>query len=566
MPAHFAPSQPLQGGPSPSQLGPKELLIERALTRLRSIPNDLEKYTFLAGLRCRNPDVFYGLVGGNMKECCVSLFREFSFREWRTSGGGRKPGFSDTPVIGLACQNWSLIHPPPPESDPTIEALYLSYSDLPNLPQLIGGLKTRLPHDQMQISVVTDGSRVLGLGDLGVGGMGISQGKLSLYVAAGGVNPKATLPIAIDFGTDNETLLADPLYVGQRIRRLSQEKCLEFMEVFMRCMHETFPNMVIQHEDWQTPLAFPLLHKNRDLYPCFNDDIQGTGAVVLAGAIRAFHLNGVALKDQKILFFGAGSSGVGVAETICKYFELQGMSEDEAKSKFWLVDSKGLVAHNRGDTLPSHKKYLARSEPDAPKLRTLKEVVEHVQPTALLGLSTVGGTFTKEILEAMATYNKRPIVFALSNPVAQAECTFEEAVEGTDGRVLYASGSPFDPVEYKGKRYEPGQGNNMYIFPGLGIGAILARVSKIPEELVHASAQGLADSLTPEETARHLLYPDIERIREVSIKIAVTVIQAAQKLGVDRNEELRGKSSAEIEAYVRKGMYHPLLEAEQQAQ
>ncbi|KAJ8292375.1 NADP-dependent malic enzyme [Rhodotorula toruloides] len=549
MPAHFAPSQPLQGGPSPSQLGPKELLIERALTRLRSIPNDLEKYTFLAGLRCRNPDVFYGLVGGNMKECCLT-----------------PPGAHSTPVIGLACQNWSLIHPPPPESDPTIEALYLSYSDLPNLPQLIGGLKTRLPHDQMQISVVTDGSRVLGLGDLGVGGMGISQGKLSLYVAAGGVNPKATLPIAIDFGTDNETLLADPLYVGQRIRRLSQEKCLEFMEVFMRCMHETFPNMVIQHEDWQTPLAFPLLHKNRDLYPCFNDDIQGTGAVVLAGAIRAFHLNGVALKDQKILFFGAGSSGVGVAETICKYFELQGMSEEEAKSKFWLVDSKGLVAHNRGDTLPMHKKYLARSEPDAPKLRTLKEVVEHVQPTALLGLSTVGGTFTKEILESMATFNKRPIVFALSNPVAQAECTFEEAVEGTDGRVLYASGSPFDPVEYKGKRYEPGQGNNMYIFPGLGIGAILARVSKIPEELVHASAQGLADSLTPEETARHLLYPDIERIREVSIKIAVTVIQAAQKLGVDRNEELRGKSSAEIEAYVRKGMYHPLLEAEQQAQ
>ncbi|GEM12284.1 malic enzyme [Rhodotorula toruloides] len=545
MPAPFAPSQSLPGGPEPSQIGTKELLIERALTRLRSIPNDLEKYTFLASLRCRNPDVFYGLVGGNMKECCPIIY---------------------TPVIGLACQNWSLIHPPPPESDSTIHALYLSYSDLARLPEIIGGLKTRLPHDQMQISVVTDGSRVLGLGDLGVGGMGISQGKLSLYVAAGGVNPKATLPVAIDFGTDNEKLLADPLYVGTRMRRLSEDKCMEFMEVFMREMHKTFPNMVIQHEDWQTPLAFPLLHRNRDLYPCFNDDIQGTGAVVLAGAIRAFHLNGVALKDQKILFFGAGSSGVGVAETICKYFELQGMSEDEAKSKFWLVDSKGLVAHNRGDKLPEHKKYLARSEADAPKLRTLQKVVEHVQPTALLGLSTVGGTFTKQILELMATYNKRPIVFALSNPVAQAECTFEEAVEGTDGRVLYASGSPFDPVEYKGKRFEPGQGNNMYIFPGLGIGAILARVSKIPEELVHASAQGLANSLTPEETARNLLYPDIERIREVSIKIAVTVIQAAQQLGVDRNEDLRGKSSAEIEAYVRKGMYHPLLAAEQEAQ
>ncbi|GAA5872013.1 hypothetical protein JCM3774_006580 [Rhodotorula dairenensis] len=543
MPHNFAATQGLPGGPEPAFIGTKELLIERALARLRSIPSPLEQYTFLAGLRNRNADVFYGLVGGNMKECCPIIY---------------------TPIIGLACQNWSLIHPPPTERDDKVSSLYLSYNDMPNIGTILRELRTKLPHDEMEISVVTDGSRVLGLGDLGVGGMGISQGKLSLYVAAGGVNPKATLPITLDFGTDNEKLLADPLYLGLRQRRLPDNKCEEFVDVFMKEMHATFPNMIIQFEDFHTTLAFPLLQKNRDVYPCFNDDIQGTGAVVLAGAIRAFHLNGVPLKDQKILFFGAGSSGVGVAETIAKHFELQGMSKEEAKSKFWLVDSRGLVAHNRGDNLPEHKRYLARTEPDAPKLKTLQEVVEHVQPTALLGLSTVGGTFTKEILNLMAQYNKKPIVFALSNPVAQAECTFEEAVEGTDGRVLYASGSPFDPVEYKGKRFEPGQGNNMYVFPGLGLGAILARVQNIPEELVHAAAQGLADSLTVGETERNLLYPDVERIREVSIKIAVTVIEAAQKLGVDRADSLRGKTSAELEHIVRRQMYHPLLNAEEQ--
>lgn len=278
----------------------------------------------------------------------------------------------------------------------------------------------------------------------------------------------------------------------------------EFVEVFMREMHSVFPNMVrvaircsntlitltlccsvqiIQFEDFHTTLAFPLLANHRDRYPCFNDDIQGTGAVVLAGAIRAFAMTKIPLKDQRILFFGAGSSGVGVAETICKHFEKQGMTEDEARSKFWLVDSRvsvdiyivlsffadrrlflysqGLVANNRGDELPEHKRYLARRESDAPRLKTLQEVVEHVKPTALLGLSTVGGTFTPEILARMTDFNARPIVFALSNPVAQAECTFEEAVEGTKGRVLYASGSPFDVVSYENKKYEPGQGNNM---------------------------------------------------------------------------------------------------------
>ncbi|POY76220.1 putative Malate dehydrogenase (oxaloacetate-decarboxylating) (NADP(+)) [Rhodotorula taiwanensis] len=561
MPMNFVATQSLPGGPEPAHVGTKEVLIQRALARLRSIPGPLERYTFLASLRNRNADVFYGLVGGNMKECCPIIY---------------------TPTIGLACQNWSLIHPPPTERDDKVSSLYLSYNDLPNIGSILRDLRTKLPHDEMEISVVTDGSRVLGLGDLGVGGMGISQGKLSLYVAGGGVNPKAlerlkagapgsplllrmpqTLPITLDFGTDNEKLLADPLYLGLRQRRLPDEDCEKFVEVFMKEMHATFPNMIIQFEDFHTTLAFPLLHNNREIYPCFNDDIQGTGAVILAGAIRAFRLNGVPLEDQKILFFGAGSSGVGVAETICKYFELQGMSEEEAKSKFWLVDSRGLVSHNRGDKLPEHKKYLARSEPDAPKLRTLQEVVDHVKPTALMGLSTVGGMFNKDILKSMASYNKRPIVFALSNPVAQAECTFEEAIENTDGRVLFASGSPFDPVEYKGKRYEPGQGNNMYVFPGIGLGAIGARVSKIPEELIHAAAQGLADSLTPDENARNLLYPDIERIREVSMALAVAVVLKAQELGVARNEELKGASRSEIEHWVQRRMYHPLLQAEE---
>ncbi|KAM0754105.1 hypothetical protein T439DRAFT_322991 [Meredithblackwellia eburnea MCA 4105] len=535
-----AQAQPITGGSQPCHVGGNEMQIERALARLRSIPGDLEKYTFLANLRNRNEDVFYGLVGGNLSELTPLIY---------------------TPVIGLACQNFSLIHPPPSQVAKPLSVLYLSALDLPKLPELIASLKTRLPKDEMEICVVTDGSRVLGLGDLGVGGMGISMGKLSLYVAAGGVNPKATLPIVLDLGTDNERLLADPLYVGLRQRRMSDKDAEAFVAVFMKEMHKNFPNMIIQFEDFHTTLAFPLLSTHRDVYPCFNDDIQGTGAVVLAGAIRAFALNGKPLKDQRILFFGAGSSGVGVAETICRYFELQGISQEDAKKMFWLVDSKGLVATNRGDKLPEHKVFLARTEEDAPKLRTLEEVVRHVQPTALLGLSTVGGTFTKSILEYMGEINEKPIVFALSNPVAQAECTFEEAIEGTKGRVLFASGSPFDPVVYQDKLREPGQGNNMYIFPGLGLGAILAKVKTIPEELVHASAQALATSLTPDEKERNLLYPDVSRIREVSIKIAIGVIRSAQKLGVDRNESLRKLNDKELESLVQNQMYHPLLKS-----
>ncbi|GAA5960500.1 hypothetical protein JCM3765_003657 [Sporobolomyces pararoseus] len=535
-------SKSVQRNPAePPSLGSRELQVERALARLHSIPGSLEKYTYITGLRARNEDVYYGVLGAAPKEVMPIVY---------------------TPTIGLACQNFSLIHPPPipasSASDP-IRNLYLTYDDLPNLPELIAGLKTRLPHPEMKICVVTDGSRVLGIGDQGCGAMGISQGKLALYVAGAGVQPQSTLPVMIDLGTDSEKLLSDPLYVGVRSRRVSDEKSLGFMDVFMAEMHKNFPNMIIQFEDWATSKAFPLLHKHREVYPCFNDDVQGTGAVVLAGAIRAFQLTQIPLKDQRILFFGAGSSGVGVAETIVKYFQMQGMSEEEAKSKFWLVDSKGLVAHNRGDKLPSHKEYLARSDPSTPRLSNILEVLKHVKPTALLGLSTVGGAFTHEILSLMAEYNKRPIVFALSNPVSQAECTFEEAIESTNGSVLFASGSPFDNVEFNQKIYEPGQGNNLYIFPALGLGSILARVKTIPEEMVHASSQGLADSLTPDEIERNLLYPDVERIREVSITIALKVIRSAQKLGVDRAEELRSMNDRELEEYVRKQMYHPLL-------
>lgn len=531
-----------QGTPAePAFLGTRELQVERALARLRSIPNPLEKYTYITGLRLRNEEVYYGVLTAEPKEVMPVAY---------------------TPTIGLACQNFSLIHPPPiPASSTTepIRNLYLTYADLPHLPELIANLKTRLPKDEMRIAVVTDSSRILGIGDQGVGGMGISQGKLALYCAAGGVQPKATLPICLDLGTDNEKHLSDPLYVGVRKRRVDDAATLEFVDRFMEEMHKNFPNMIIQFEDFATSKAFPILHKHRDVYPCFNDDIQGTGAVVLAGAIRAFQLTGLPLKDQRILFLGAGSSGVGVAETIAKYFQMQGMSEEEARDKFWLVDSKGLVANNRGDTLPEHKKYLSRSDASTPRLGSILEVLKHVRPTALLGLSTIGGAFTPEILSLMAEYNKRPIVFALSNPVSQAECTFEEAVENTNGSVLFASGSPFDKVEYNGKKYEPGQGNNLYIFPALGLGAILARVKTIPEEMVHASAQGLADSLTSDELERDLLYPDVERIREVSITIALKVIRSAQKLGVDRAEELRSMSDRQLEEYVRQQMYHPLL-------
>jgi malate dehydrogenase (oxaloacetate-decarboxylating)(NADP+) len=325
-------------------------------------------------------------------------------------------------------------------------------------------------------------------------------------------------------------------------------------------MTTTFPKLLVQFEDFSTDNAFLYLEKFRNKYPVFNDDIQGTGAVVLSGFINAAKLSSAAsgqpLTSHRILFLGAGSAGVGVAMQLMSFFTLHGLTVDEARERIYLVDSQGLIFDERGP-LAEHKKFFSRRDYTGPKMTNLLDIISFVKPTALLGLSTVKSAFNQPVVEAMAALNPRPIIFPLSNPVKLSECEFHEAVEWTDGKVLFASGSPFPEQEHAGRILYPGQGNNMYIFPGLGLGAILARATSVTDSMVEASSLGLADSLTEEEIALDLLYPCIERIREISAQIATTVIRAAQKAGVDRSLALRNKTDAQLLEFVKGKMWQP---------
>jgi malate dehydrogenase (oxaloacetate-decarboxylating)(NADP+) len=332
--------------------------------------------------------------------------------------------------------------------------LYLSFEDKGNLHSVI----QNWPYD-VEITVVTDGSRILGLGDLGVNGMGIPVGKLSLYTACAGIHPLKTLPLCLDLGTSNEAFRNDPLYLGSRRPKVSAEEEKEFLDEMMAALTERWPSIVIQYEDFKNP--FPSLERYQDTYTMFNDDIQGTGAVITGGFINAVKQSGVEPKDQRAVFLGAGSAGVGVAKQLTEFFIKEGLSEEEAKKRFWLVDSQGMVTLDRPGKLAEHKIYFARDDNDGQQFKTLSEVVEYVKPTILLGLSTIGGAFTPAILERMAELNDRPVIFPLSNPSSKSECTFEEAIKYTNGKCLFASGSPFPTLHYKGKDLVPGQGNNM---------------------------------------------------------------------------------------------------------
>ncbi|TRM63379.1 malic enzyme [Schizophyllum amplum] len=501
----------------------------RCLAQLRSKDKPIEKYIYLSSLKNNDQDMFYKLCVGYMSEFTPIIY---------------------TPTVGDACLQFSHIYRRP-------EGLFVSIKDKGR----IGEVLRNWPRiDAARISVVTDGSRILGLGDLGVNGMPISVGKLSLYVAGAGIRPESTVPICLDLGTNNQQFLDDPLYLGLRQTRVPTEEMDEFMDEFMREVSAVFPKLMVQFEDFSTDNAFRYLARYRDKYPVFNDDIQGTGAVVLSGFINAARLSSAAsgrpLADHRVVFFGAGSAGVGVAQQLTSFFTINGLSEQEARERIYLVDSQGLVYDKRG-RLPEHKKYFSRKDYDGPPMKSLLDIIDYVKPTALMGLSTITDAFTPEVIRRMSELNARPIIFPLSNPVRLSECSFENAVAYSDGKVLFASGSPFDPIDFHGRTLYPGQGNNMYIFPGLGFGCILARVAHVTNSMVEASSLGLANSLTEDEREQDLLYPRIERIREISAANAVAVIRAAQKAGVDHSAKLRKLSDDELASFVGRSMWSP---------
>lgn len=397
----------------------------RCLKQLALKEAGIDKYLYLSTLRSANPHLFYRLITEHIKDLTPIIY---------------------TPTVGEACIQWSHNYVQP-------EGLYLSFADRGK----IGKVLQNWPQDRVEITVVTDGSRILGLGDLGVNGMGIPVGKLALYVACGGIRPEATLPLVLDFGTSNESLINDPLYLGSKQPHRSNEEELEFMDELMIELQARWPGIVVQFEDFKNPI--PALERYQSRYSCFNDDYQGTGAVVLSGMINAIRHSGREVQEHRAVVLGAGSAGVGVAKQIAEFFKREGMTEDEARAAFWLVDSGGLVTHDRGE-LPPHKAYFARRDIDGQTYTNLAQVMEHVKPTILMGLSTMGGAFTPDILRQMGQWNKSPIIFPLSNPSANSECTFKDAVRHTEGRVLFASGSPFSAFHYHGSLKSPGQGKS----------------------------------------------------------------------------------------------------------
>ncbi len=375
---------------------------------------------------------------------------------------------------------------------------------------------------------MTDGERILGLGDVGANGMGIPIGKLSLYTACAGIHPSWCLPITLDVGTDNSEIRADPLYLGMANPRVRGERYYEFLDEFVAAVDEVFPGVLLQFEDFATENALGLLERYRDRLCTFNDDVQGTAAVALAGLYSAARVTGIPLTRHKLLFLGAGSAATGIADLVTGAMAAGGLALEEARSRSWFFDSRGLVVRERTDLAP-HKIPYAHPAPPA---TSLLEAIRGIRPTALLGLSTQGGAFTREVLGLMAELNQKPIIFALSNPTSKSECTAAEAYGYTGGRAVFASGSPFAPVDLDGRRFVPGQGNNAYIFPGLGLGVLLAGARRVTDPMFHAAAETLARIVPADSLAQGLLYPPLREIRSVSAHIARAVAEVAFRDGL----------------------------------
>lgn len=464
----------------------------RVLVSVRGKTSPLEKYLYLSALRTGNETLFCRVVLDQLEEMLPLIY---------------------TPTVGEACLEWSRIYEQP-------RGLYISAAQHRGR---IAQLLRNWPRSRVGIIVVTDGGRILGLGDLGANGMGIPIGKLALYTLCAGVPPESCLPVTLDVGTDNEPLRRDPFYLGERERRMTAEPWDELLEEFLAATQAVFPGVIVQFEDFNTACAFRLLARYRDQLCCFNDDVQGTGAMGLAGLYAAGRITGRKLSGQRILFVGAGEACLGIGKIVAAAMQREGWSEAEAKQRCLFVDSKGLVIACRKD-LPEYKRPFAQ---DRGPLPDLSAAIEDFEPTVLIGASGKGGLFTEPVLRAMARRNERPIVFALSNPTSKAECTAEQAYAWTDGRAVFASGSPFDPVRCGGRVHAPGQGNNSFVFPGVGLGLIISGARRVTDEMFFAAAQALAAQIAEADLEQGRIFPVAARMREVAAQVAAAVAAVA---------------------------------------
>jgi malate dehydrogenase (oxaloacetate-decarboxylating) len=498
--------------------------LTRTYESYRQKDTDLERYIYLVSLQDRNETLFYRLLREHITEMMPIIY---------------------TPVVGEGCKQYSHIYRRP-------RGLYISYAQRNE----IGELLNNAPNKQVDVIVVTDGERILGLGDLGIGGMGIPVGKLSLYTLCAGIPPSRTLPITLDPGTDNEELLRDPLYLGWRHQRVRGQEYDDFIEAFVQAVIDKFPKVLLQWEDFSKNNAARLLERYRDRLCTFNDDIQGTGAVTLAGLLAAVDVIGSKISNQQIVMLGAGSSATGISDQLVSAMMSEGLTKHEAKARIWLVDSRGLVHTGRTGLEPSKQKYAQDTErvkawPLAEDDRvTLMDVIKNVKPSILIGTSAQPGAFTEQIVREMASNVERPVIFPLSNPTSKCEATPADLIKWTEGRALVATGSPFQPVVFEDRKFDIGQCNNAFVFPGVGLGVIASGARRVANEMFVAAARALAEfSPALHEGRGASLYPALEHVRRVSRCVALVVAAEAERLGLAEpttRDELKRRVEAKM--------------------
>ncbi|HQR52568.1 MAG TPA: NAD-dependent malic enzyme [Burkholderiales bacterium] len=500
----------------PPMVDTLDLQIARVHTQMQVLDNDLQKYLFLSDLQARNETLFYAVVMADPATYVPLVY---------------------TPTVGEACQKFDHIFR-------ATRGMYIPITARGRVRELLANW----PLKDIRFMVVTDGERILGLGDQGVGGMGIPVGKLALYTACAGVPPQLTMPVTLDVGTNNHALLEDPLYLGLRQPRVRGAEYDAFIDEFVQAVQEMYPKCCIQWEDFANINAVPILARYRDRICTYNDDIQGTAAVALAGILGGLRISGQKLTEQRFLFLGGGSAGTGIAELVSEAMAMQGIPIDEARSRNWLFDVNGLMVSSRTDIAEFQKPFVHDHAP----IGTFVEAVEAIRPTGIIGVSTVPKLFTQQVIEAMARINERPIVFPYSNPTSRSECTAEEAYTWSQGRAIFASGSPFPPVTVGGRKFIPGQGNNFYIFPALGMAVLATEAKRVTERMFIVAAHAVAEQVTDADLASGLIYPPQSQILDASLHVAVKVATYAFDQGLARVAR-----PADIAAHVRATAYRP---------
>ena len=502
-------------------LPPRVSTFADQVSRLKEVIDSeaapINKYLTLESVHASDEALYFQLVMENVEEYMPLIY---------------------TPTVGEACQKFSHIFR-------YARGLYISSEDRGRVRELVANV----PNHDVDIIVVTDGQRILGLGDLGVNGMGIPVGKLALYTACAGVNPQRALPVTLDVGTNNEEFLKDPLYMGLRQHRVTGPEYMALVEEFITAVRERWPNVLIQFEDFQNTNAFALLDAWRDRVTCFNDDIQGTAAVVVTGLYTAVRALKQKLSDQRILFLGAGAAATGIAHLIADAMAEDGIDRNEALKRIALFDSKGLVSSTRGDKLAPNKVPFAQAYENT---TDFAQAIRQLKPTCIIGVSAQGGAFTEDVVKAMCEVNARPMIFALSNPTSKAECTAKQAYTWSEGKCLFACGSPFAPVAVGNKTFVPRQGNNSYVVPGIGFGCIFVRAKTIPNQIFLTAAKTLANLVSESDLANGSLYPPLSQVRELSAHIAVAVADYCFKNGLAQVER-----PADLDKAVREAMWQP---------